>query len=353
MLQAEQLAELLSAVKDVYHSRLLSGVAITLAVYDWLISFASEYETIYQSRWTVPKALFFYIRIITPPGILLCTYQLSDLRGPLTKSGVHMIYFEDSLAISCTIWAITQVSIMFTSFLAANALLTLRLIALYRRKGLVVWFIRAFFVATYATTFALMVDAFVTYHDSLFYSDLVGVCGATTSSATFKAIFYAPAAFEFFVFALTAWRAWIDAKFITGESAPFLIILYRDGTASFFIMAIVRIWNIWIYLTQPLSSYNLGTLLMWAVNTVVTTRVYMNLVWLAKKPMVEETSASTRNPTTGIHMRVTTFTDVQTDDWGIWGPSYMYDADYRGPLFADPYGLCRRLTDSTKRPSEA
>ncbi|KIM30756.1 hypothetical protein M408DRAFT_21603 [Serendipita vermifera MAFF 305830] len=40
MSQAEQLAELLNAVKDVYHSRLLSGVAITLAVYDWLISFA-------------------------------------------------------------------------------------------------------------------------------------------------------------------------------------------------------------------------------------------------------------------------------------------------------------------------
>lgn len=61
------MAELLSAVKDVYHSRLLSGVAITLAVYDWLISFASEYETIYQSRWTVPKALFFYVSVAPEP----------------------------------------------------------------------------------------------------------------------------------------------------------------------------------------------------------------------------------------------------------------------------------------------
>ncbi|KIM30755.1 hypothetical protein M408DRAFT_327746 [Serendipita vermifera MAFF 305830] len=216
---------------------------------------------------------------------------------------------------------------MYTSFFAANALLTLRLIALYRRKGLVVWFIRAFFVATYATTFGLMVDAFVTYRDSLFYSDLVRVCGATTSSATFKAIFYAPAAFEFFVFALTAYRAWIDAKIITGESAPFLIVLYRDGIASFFIMVIVRVWNIWIYLTQPLSSANLGTQLMWAVNTVVTTRVYMNLVWLTKKPFIEGTSMGTRNPTTGVRMRITTFTDVQTDDWRVWGPSHMYSAE--------------------------
>lgn len=318
MSQAEQLAELISAIKDVYTSRLLSGVAITLAVYDWILTFSTEYETIYQSRWTVPKALFFYIRIVTPPGILLCTYQLSDLRGPLTNS-------------FCTAWAMLQVFGMLSSLIAANALLTLRLVALYRRKASMVWFIRAFFVASYAATLGLMIDAMITYRDSMFYSPQVGVCGATTSSATFKAIFYAPAAFEFFVFALTAWRAWNDAKVITGvNSAPFLIILYRDGIASFFIMVIIRIWNIWIYLTQPLSSYNLGTQIMWAVNTVLTTRVYMNLVWLAKKPMVEETSMGmgTRGPATrGIRMHVTTFTEVQTDDWKVRRPSHMYGGE--------------------------
>ncbi|KAG8792301.1 hypothetical protein FRC17_008617 [Serendipita sp. 399] len=42
------------------------------------------------------------------------------------------------------------------------------------------------------------------------------------------AIFYAPAAFEAFVFALTAFRAWKDAQILAGpSSAPFLLILYR------------------------------------------------------------------------------------------------------------------------------
>jgi hypothetical protein len=41
-------------------------------------------------------------------------------------------------------------------------------------------------------------------------------------------VFYAPSAFEFFVFSLTAFRAWHDAKLFTGaSSAPFLVILYR------------------------------------------------------------------------------------------------------------------------------
>ncbi|KIM30753.1 hypothetical protein M408DRAFT_327745 [Serendipita vermifera MAFF 305830] len=217
---------------------------------------------------------------------------------------------------------------MLSSLIAANALLTLRLVALYRRKTFMVWFIRAFFVASYAATFGLMIDALVTYHDSMFYSTQIGVCGTTADSETFKAIFYAPAAFEFFVFALTAWRAWNDAKVITGaNSAPFLLILYRDGIASFIIMVVVRVWNIWIYLTQPLSSYNLGTQIMWAVNTVLTTRVYMNLVWLAKKSMIEETSMGTRNPTQGIRMRVTTFTEVQTDDWKVRRPSHMFGGE--------------------------
>ncbi|KIM30754.1 hypothetical protein M408DRAFT_65468 [Serendipita vermifera MAFF 305830] len=44
----------------------LSGVAITLALYDWLLTFSTEYETIYQSRWTLPKALFFYVSLAFP-----------------------------------------------------------------------------------------------------------------------------------------------------------------------------------------------------------------------------------------------------------------------------------------------
>ncbi|KAG8819373.1 hypothetical protein FRC19_009841, partial [Serendipita sp. 401] len=62
--------------------------------------------------------------------------------------------------------------------------------------------------------------------------------------------------------------------------------LYRDGLICFVVMIGLRIWNCWIYITQPVSSYNMGTPLMWAVNVVVTTRIYINLVWLAKKPLI-------------------------------------------------------------------
>jgi hypothetical protein len=57
---------------------------------------------------------------------------------------------------------------------------------------------------------------------------------------------------------------------------------------------------------------------MWAVNTVLTTRVYMNLVWLAKKPLIEASQheLSSAVPTGGgIRLRVHTLTEVRSDTW--------------------------------------
>jgi hypothetical protein len=98
--------------------------------------------------------------------------------------------------------------------------------------------------------------------DSTYYSDLLNVCATSATSKTISAIFYAPSAFELFVFSLTAFRAWKDARLLTGaSSAPFLVILYRgmsfiiyggrhlwlvDGLVSFCVMFSVRMWNVWI-----------------------------------------------------------------------------------------------------------
>jgi hypothetical protein len=87
--------------------RIYTGAAATLTIYDWMIVFdigtssnggrinethtSLEYQNIYQSRWTLPKALFYYvsatwshrlprlnafqIRLITPPGIIFGAFR--------------------------------------------------------------------------------------------------------------------------------------------------------------------------------------------------------------------------------------------------------------------------------------
>lgn len=66
-----------------------------------------------------------------------------------------------------------------------------------------------------------------------FYSELLHVCvslGTTTSAAP---VWYAPLEFETFIFSLTAYRAWRDAKMISRPSrAPLLVLFYR-GTSVF------------------------------------------------------------------------------------------------------------------------
>ncbi|KAG8808238.1 hypothetical protein FRC18_005141 [Serendipita sp. 400] len=187
---------------------------------------------------------------------------------------------------SCQAWVYIQSFGMLTCLFAANGLLALRLIALYRRKKWLVWFIAAFYLSSYIATFGLVVNSMITYHSSIYYAAPVKSCAADAHSPTMAAIFYAPAAFETFVFFMTVYSAARDSKVITGSSAPFLTVLYRDGLICFVVMIGLRIWNCWIYITQPVSSYNMGTPLMWAVNVVVTTRIYINLVWLAKKPLI-------------------------------------------------------------------
>ncbi|KAG8812157.1 hypothetical protein FRC17_002167, partial [Serendipita sp. 399] len=185
------------------------------------------YDTIYQSRWSLPKALLLYIRVFTPPCLAFSALTLADFRPALSAKTYDQPFVPVLLQLS---------------------------------------------------------DVFPL--GTLYYADAVKSCAAGAQSVhSMAAVFYAPAAFEAFVFSMTAYSAVIDSKVITGASAPFLIVLYRDGMIAFLVMVGLRIWNCWIYITQPVSSYNMGISLMWAANAVLTTRIYINLVWLAKKPL--------------------------------------------------------------------
>ncbi|KAG8823995.1 hypothetical protein FRC17_009203 [Serendipita sp. 399] len=257
------LAELRQIVRNLFIGRMCSAAAITLVMYDWFLVFQREYDTIYQSRWSLPKALLLYIRVFTPPCLAFSALTLADFRPALSAK----TYDQPSVPI------LVKLSDVFSL-----GLLSLRLIALYRRRRALVWFIIAFYLASYVTAFAVL--------STLYYADAVKSCAAGAQSVhSMAAVFYAPAAFEAFVFSMTAYSAVIDSKVITGTSAPFLIVLYRDGMIAFLVMVGLRIWNCWIYITQPVSSYNMGISLMWAANAVLTTRIYVNLVWLAKKTL--------------------------------------------------------------------
>lgn len=56
---AESLVEI---ADDLYISKLLSGVAVTWVLYDWILVFEDEFSTVYRSRLSLAKCLLLYIR---------------------------------------------------------------------------------------------------------------------------------------------------------------------------------------------------------------------------------------------------------------------------------------------------
>lgn len=54
---------------------------MTLVVYDWLLVLGDEYDTIYQSKWTLAKGLLLYICLIHQITFLL----LSSIKDSHSK----------------------------------------------------------------------------------------------------------------------------------------------------------------------------------------------------------------------------------------------------------------------------
>jgi len=86
---------------------------------------------------------------------------------------------------SCHVWAVIGFFGMLSSLFASSGqsgylwlheyilryqigLLTLRLVALYRRNKIMVWFIRTFFLASYLATLGLVISASATYNSWFF-----------------------------------------------------------------------------------------------------------------------------------------------------------------------------------------
>ncbi|KIM25279.1 hypothetical protein M408DRAFT_26275 [Serendipita vermifera MAFF 305830] len=269
------MAGLIQTVDNFYVARFTSGAAVTLVLYDFMLVFEQELATIYRAKWSIPKFLFFFIRIMTPPGVILGTMQRVDFRPGMSR--------DRYLCIVVTTFLIYA---MLTSIFAAHSLFTFRLIALYRSQKYMVWFISVFCVATYLSAFGLVIGGtFDLMKFPAFYSEPFKSCISLGTSPLLPPIWYAPLAYETFLFGLTAYRAWYDASVISGKRTPVLALFYRDGIIAFLVMTGARIWNIYIYVAQPGSSVYIGTMLMWALNIVLTTRVYTNLVSLANRPI--------------------------------------------------------------------
>ncbi|KAG8806738.1 hypothetical protein FRC17_004841 [Serendipita sp. 399] len=67
-------------------------------------------------------------------------------------------------------------------------------------------------------------------------------------------------------------------RVLSNFQTPFLTTLYRDGFYYFLAVVAVHLWNVIAYWTQPVKGNYMGTHFAWTVMTVMSSRVYLNLV---------------------------------------------------------------------------
>ncbi|KAG8811579.1 hypothetical protein FRC18_003393 [Serendipita sp. 400] len=172
------------------------------------------------------------------------------------------------------------------SFFLGTTILTLRIVALYSGHTYVVRFIYCFLCLTWMGT---LVAIFHTVHaatQTIKYSNFLHTCATTGRSPAIAWVFITPAIYEFTLFALTLVRAVRDARskiITTDKRTPFLFIIYRDGFYYFGAIFGVHVWNAYLCATQPMAGVFMGIHFAWGLMSVMTCRIYLNLVQAANR----------------------------------------------------------------------
>lgn len=277
------LEQLVSAVNDLQTTRYCALVATVLSIYDWLIIFQEERHLLGHTRISLGKALYYVTRIITISGLIWTSYVFLEFRDDLSSHYCVLFLFIDSnylmLSVALSYW-----------------MLSLRLFALYRRKKVVVWLLYIGLVVSYSLSFVLANLSLSILSPHIVYNPDFKSCVVMQGTHLAQASFEATLGFEFTLFVLTMYRAWVDYRSQMGATTvPLLQVMYRDGTLYFIVMFGTRLWNIIIFATKPSTQMFTSLFLMLALINTLSCRIYLNVVSTARQPQYLSDGAISEN----------------------------------------------------------
>lgn len=275
-------------------SRYFTGVALTLCIYDWLIILERESHTVWKARWTWTKALYYINRVITLFGLALAATQNSLLWTKLPQR-------------FCSFYLWTASLLQVVSWCIANIILTLRIVALYYQRKYLLRVLYFLLVVDWAVVVSTTIHTLWSLEQQLDYSPVLRMCASTAPTPAAPAIFMGPAIYEFILFILTIYRALQDVRNRL-STGPLVATLYRDGFYYFASIFTVHLWNSLSYMTQPMTGIFMGVYFAWAVMTVMSCRVFLNLVFVVHG---RPNAGMTSGVLTSFHARAAPRTEVE------------------------------------------
>ncbi|KAG8790536.1 hypothetical protein FRC16_000830 [Serendipita sp. 398] len=242
-----------------------SRCAFMTGLYSW-----DESQTVWKARWTRTKAIYYINRILTLVGLTVTAIRKGSYTSSSTNNSPQAGIIRGLGHLAHP--AITAI------------ILTVRIAALYAHCRWVVRVLYSLLVLNLLVTSASTIHSLLLWSRGISYSPLLHLCATSEYSPTGAIIFISPASYEFILFSLTLYRAIRDVRnklVHTRANASFLFTIYRDGFYYFAAVFAVHFWNSLTYAMLPTTGIFMGVYFAWAVLTVMSSRVYVNLVLAA------------------------------------------------------------------------
>jgi hypothetical protein len=116
--------------------------------------------------------------------------------------------------------------------------LTLRLIALYRSKPIIVYLLYISLFTAYFTSLGFLIRTLYGFASTTVYLPSINVCVPLGLPSSLQGVFEAPLILEVLLFGLTMWHAWKDYLGLREsrchvKTAPLLAVMYRGKSIIF------------------------------------------------------------------------------------------------------------------------
>lgn len=278
---------LLKVAQDVNASRWVSAAALTILIYDTLLTLGDEVRLIWPKKLSLIKILTNVNRIAALGFIFLNTQHLAAVNRSFSND------FCEKLLISTAIGALI-------CFAMSNWILLARTKALLGESRILNYGLALYYIGTYSLTTALVMHTSVSLPGSIFYSKTLRVCGIAFRPSTMGYIWLPSVIFETTVFMLTIVKLYQKARQTSHVGSTLLVILYRDGVCYYFIMIALRIFNFLSWLVFPVSLTLIGVFILWSVMTIAVTRLQLNLLRAVEPGASSSVSFLTRKSKFGV-----------------------------------------------------
>jgi len=252
-------------VRAVQAQAYLGTAGFCLIVYDILITWDIEVTLVWPASFSFVKFLFLWNRYVTPGLYIWVVYMLS---GQVTSVP------DDSYC-----FAFFLVSLMLQAICAncvGATLMLMRVYALYNRDKRVLAVLVTLLVFELGMTFGLSVYGSFHNRAQMLFIPLLGTCALTDHLSWLWVVFLSMIFFDITIFFLVLWKTWQHVR-LTQVQTSLMSALLLDGVWYFLVMIATEFLNLVAFATFSSSLFLVGMNIGWCLNTMMVSRIYLNL----------------------------------------------------------------------------